>query len=98
MSDTRTRVRPVQPFFAVRVVIKWSDGNSTERDYVRDSSHHVGRAAYEAFAVGDLIGLVSGGFVKPTDYTRQQGIRWITVEEISMATVIENRKYHHTSH
>ena len=48
-----------QKFFAVRVVITWQYGGSTERDYPRFNSR-MSRNDWQSFAVGDLIRLVTG--------------------------------------
>lgn len=73
-------------FFAVRVVVTdLINGSQATRDYVRGDMH-VGKQAFTAFALGDMIQLIGW-----TDIT------W-SVFEIDHATVIENRKYHHTTH
>lgn len=47
-----------QPYFAVRVTVFHEGGSTTTRDYVRGNTR-MGRAKFEAFAVGDLILLIA---------------------------------------
>ena len=64
-----------QSFFAVHVDITWADGSSTHRDYVR-GNRRISKADYTSFALGDLIGTVTGWTY------RSQEISEITVFEI----------------
>jgi hypothetical protein len=76
----------LQPFFAVRVVLTYEDGSTVQRDYVR-GQQHLGRERFVSFALGDLIRTV--GQVAFSD---------MTVEEIDFQTVLQNRRYQHTTH
>lgn len=76
-----------QPFYAVRIVIRDADGQTSTRDYVRGETR-MSREKFSAFALGDMICLVSS----PGDT-----ITW-NAHEISWETVKENREYHHTTH
>ena len=86
-----------QKFLAVRVVIKWSDGAFTHRDYVRGEKR-VGRVEFERLAVGDFIATVIGGFDSLGSVAVQRGIKSITVDEIEPDLVRINNKYNHTTH
>lgn len=77
-----------QPFFAVRVTIAHADGSTSTRDYVRGETR-MGRARFEAFALGDLLMLVTKPGSDP--------ISW-SVTPVTFATVQENRQFHHTTH
>lgn len=85
-------------FYAVRVVIWWSDGSATQRDYVRGLKR-LSQQDFDSFAVGDMIQLINQGFDTPFGSpTHRLGITRVTVEEIDRVTVVENRKYKHTTH
>lgn len=75
-----------QPFYAVRVVLYHADGSSSQRDYVR-GDQHMGRAAFAAFALGDMLLLTDS----------HHDVSW-TVTEVDFETVRQNRLYHHTTH
>ena len=74
-------------FLAIRVVVDGPDGLYT-RDYVRHNDHE-GRDRFIAWAVGDMLLTVGAVDGNPTK---------VRFEEISFDTVVENRKYGHTSH
>jgi hypothetical protein len=76
-------------FVAVRVVLMDADSNLFQRDYVRGELR-LGKQAFISYAVGDFIGIITGGEFTNTTV--------VSVEEIDYKTVIENRRYAHTSH
>jgi hypothetical protein len=78
-----------KPFFAVRIVLRTDAGETFSRDYVR-GDQHLGKAAFQSWAVGDFIGIATEG--------QYRGIRLVSVEEIDHQIVVQNRLYQHTSH
>lgn len=79
----------VQPFFAVRVAVYTDDGGSSTRDYVR-GEQHIGKAAFAAFALGDMLLTINPDGKDP--------VEGFKVTEVDFQQVVENRKYHHTTH
>jgi len=59
---------PDQPFFAVRVVVHYDNGGSTERDYVR-GQQRMGKDRFAAFALGDLLMLTEAGQTSPVTWS-----------------------------
>jgi len=53
--------RPAPALFAVEVTVEDPYGSTATRRYVRPAGARLGRQAFTAYAVGDLIGLVSEG-------------------------------------
>lgn len=82
-----------QAYYAVRVVIYHASGGSAQRDYVRGNKR-MGKAAFDAWALGDLLTLTQYGYESATD---ADPVTW-TIEEIDAHTAQENRQYHHTTH
>ena len=78
-----------KPFFAVRVVLDDREGSTFTRDYVR-GEQRMGKLTFTSWAVGDFIGIISEG--------TYQGVQVANVFEIDHSTVVENRRYQHTSH
>ncbi len=48
-----------RPFYAVRVTVTHNDGSTSTRLYSRDAMR-LSRQAFDSFAVGDMLGLLSG--------------------------------------
>ncbi len=79
----------------IRVVIK-TEGDSYQRDYVR-GEEHIGYQRFVERSVGNLLLLVGHVSVDDERY-EMPNITEIRYFEIDYDTVVENRKYHHTTH
>jgi hypothetical protein len=75
-----------QPFYAVRIVIRHAEGSTSTRDYVRGDMH-IGRSAFDSFALGDMI--------RTCTDTGGEPFTW-EIHQVDFATVAENRRYHTT--
>lgn len=85
-----------QPYFAVRVVLRYSDGSTAQRDYVRGHTR-MGRERFTAWSLGDMLILVTEAQLD-ADKPAEVNLESFSVFEIDFSTVAENRTYRHTSH
>jgi hypothetical protein len=81
------------PFHAVRIVVVTDDASSYQRDYVRPDYSNMGIARFNAWALGDMLLLVTGAPLNEPVTVTSFGVHEVTFEQVR-----QNRRYHHTTH